>query len=49
MSVTVTLDPPAEPAPARADGLIEIEFGGYRLRVCSGVKSATLRLVLERR
>jgi len=48
MPVAVTPDPPAEPAPARAaDGLIEIEFGGYRLRVGSGVKAATLRLVLD--
>ena len=47
MPVAVTPDPPAEPAPARADGLIEIEFGGYRVRVGSGVKAATLRLVLD--
>lgn len=47
MPVSVTPDPPAEPVPARADGLIEIEFGGYRLRVGSGVKAAMLRLVLD--
>jgi len=33
MPVAVTPDPPGEPAPAR-EGQIEIEFGGYRLRVC---------------
>lgn len=47
MPVTVTPDPPAELAPARAEGLVEIEFGSYRLRVGSGVKAATLRLVLD--
>jgi transposase len=47
MPVAVTPDPPAEPVPTRGDGLIEIEFGGYRLRVGSGVEAATLRLVLD--
>ncbi len=47
MPVAVTPDPPSEPAPGRTDGLIEIEFGGYRLRIGSGVKAATLRLVLD--
>ena len=46
MPVAVTPDLPGEPAPARED-LIEIEFDGYRLRVGSGVKAATLRLVLD--
>jgi transposase len=45
MPVTVTRDPPVKPA--RVGGLIEIEFGSYRLRVGSGVEAATLRLVLD--
>jgi transposase len=47
MPVTVRPDPPVERASARVDGLIEIEFGSYRLRVGSGVEAATLRLVLD--
>jgi len=48
MPVTVTPDQPIDTAPARADGLIEIELaGGYRLRIGSGVKASALRLVLD--
>ena len=47
MPVSVTPDPPAEPAPARAEGLVEIEFGACRLRVGTGIKTAMLRLMLD--
>jgi transposase len=47
MPVAVTPDPPADPAPTRADGLIEIEFGGYRLRVGSGVNPRAIAAVIQ--
>lgn len=48
MPVTVTPDQPVESAPACARELIEIELaGGYRVRIGSGVKASTLRLVLD--
>src|SRR5258707_8343229 len=46
--VTVTPDQQIETPPARANELIEIELAaGYRVRIGSGVKAASLRLVLE--
>ena len=47
MPVTVTPDPVGM-ASARPGELIEVELaGGYRVRVGDGVKSSTLRLVLD--
>jgi len=46
--VTVTPDQPIATPPARANELIEIELAaGYRVRIGSGVKAASLRLVLD--
>lgn len=51
--VVVTPDPPvaAPPAPSAglpSAGLIEIELpGGYRVRICSNIKAAALRAVLD--
>lgn len=47
LPVTVTPDRPVEAAPQLTGEPIEIELGGYRLRVGDGVKAATLRRVLD--
>jgi transposase len=48
MPVTVTPDQPVDTAPACARELVEIELaGGCRVRVGSGAKASTLRLVLD--
>lgn len=46
--VMVTPDPSVEGAAALSSDVIEIELPrGYRIRVCDGVRAATLRLVLD--
>jgi transposase len=45
--VLVTPDRPAAASPVLSDESIEIDLNGYRVRVGSGVKTSTLRLVLD--